>query len=235
LGVYGSWAQGFLPPTTEELVNNPATYGGFNQALVPAISIGGELGVRGLVVAGLSYELSGFVVDTHDDFDRYRISSRPGLTFYRNSGDSRRYGVETRLGWSPARRLTADLAYTWSHFRYTAPDSLQDHWLPNSPEHMLSFEVAYELVPRLTVGIETAMQSDWQVDPQNSATVAGFALWGARLAYRWRLAGMEGDAAVAGRNVFGASYMAFTEPDPDGNSYQPGPRQAVYAGITMGW
>ena len=235
LGVYGNWGQGFLPPTTEELVNNPVTYGGFNQDLVPATSAGGELGVRGLLATGLSYELSGFVLDTRDDFDRYRISSRPGLTFYRNSGDSRRYGLETRLGWNPVRRLTANVAYTWSHFRYTAPDTLDGHELPNSPAHMMSLDVAYELAPRLTVGIETTMQSDWQVDPENSATVAGFALWGARLAYRWRLAGWEGDVTVAGRNVFGASYMAFTEPDPDGNSYQPGPRQAVYAGITAGW
>jgi iron complex outermembrane receptor protein len=233
--MYGSWGQGFLPPTTEELVNSPVAYGGFNQDLVPATSSGGELGVRGFVVAGLNYELSGFVLDTRDDFDRYRLSSRPGLTFYRNSGDSRRYGVETRVGLSPVRRWTAHLAYTWSHFRYTAPDTLEGHALPTSPEHVMSLDVAYELAPRLTVGIETAMQSDWQVDPGNSATVAGFALWGARLAYHWRLAGMEGDVAVAGRNIFGASYMAFTEPDPDGNSYQPGPRQAVYAGITVGW
>jgi hypothetical protein len=42
-----------------------------------------------------------------------------------------------------------------------------------------------------------------------------------------------GDATVAGRNVFGASYMAFTEPDPDGNSYQPGPREEYFARISV--
>jgi hypothetical protein len=28
---------------------------------------------------------------------------------------------------------------------------------------------------------------------------------------------------LSGRNAFGKYYIAFTEPDPDGNSYQPGP------------
>ena len=47
VGLYASWGQGFLPPTTEELANNPDAQGGFNKNLVPATSRGEEVGVRG--------------------------------------------------------------------------------------------------------------------------------------------------------------------------------------------
>jgi len=30
------------------------------------------------------------------------------------------------------------------------------------------------------------------------------------------------------RNIFDKTYMAFTEPDPDGNSYQPGPGYEIF-------
>jgi len=233
LGLYGNWGQGFLPPATEELINNPVTYGGFNQNLTFATSSGEELGARGILPGGLSCELTAFLLDTKDDFDRYRLTQRPGLTFYRNLGYSRRYGVETHAGWNPARKLSTAVAYTWSHFTYTRPDAIKHNWLPNSPEHILSVDAAYELLPRLTFGIASEMQSRWLVDPQNSASVAGFALWGANLRYGWRLGALEGDAMVAARNAFGAKYMAFTEPDPDGNSYQPGPRQEYFARISL--
>lgn len=231
--LYGNWGQGFLPPATEELINNPVSYGGFNQDLTEATSNGEELGARGLLPGRISYELSGFHLKTANDFDRYRISSREGLTFYRNVGSSRRYGVETHVGWKPVRTLSTEVAYTWSHFRYTWPDPIKGNWLPNSPEHILSADAEYELLPRLTFGVGSEMQSRWQLDSQNSAQVPGFALWSASLAYGWRLGGLEGDAAVTARNLFGASYMAFTEPDPDGNSYQPGPKREVFGGIRV--
>ena len=233
LGVFGNAGQGFVPPATEELINNPVTYGGFNQGLTFATSNGGEVGARGVLAGGVSYELTGFVLDTKNDFDRYRISSREGLTFYQNLGFSRRYGAETYVGWHQGRKLSAEAAYTWSRFKYTDPGQIKDNWLPNSPEHMLSADAEFEFAPRLTVGVETDMQSRWLVDSQNSASVAGFALWGANLTYGWHVGGLEGTAMVAARNVLGAKYMAFTEPDPDGNSYQPGPEQEYFARISV--
>ena len=47
VGLFASWGQGFIPPATEELYANPAALGGFNRTLVPATSMGEEIGVRG--------------------------------------------------------------------------------------------------------------------------------------------------------------------------------------------
>jgi iron complex outermembrane receptor protein len=94
LSLYGNWGQGFLPPATEELDNNPVAQGGFNGSLEPALSNGEELGVRGVLGERLLYDLTLFHLETRDDFDRYRIETRPLETFYRNGGNSRRFGAE---------------------------------------------------------------------------------------------------------------------------------------------
>jgi iron complex outermembrane receptor protein len=233
LNLYANWGQGFLPPSTEELVNNPLSYGGFNQDLVAATSSGEEVGARGVLGRNLSYELCGFRLDTDNDFDRYRLSSRPGLTFYRNSGASRRWGTESRASWKPLRSLAMDAAYTWSWFRYTSPVAIDGHFLPNSPAHQLALDLEVRLARDLTLGVDTEMQSQWELDTQNSAHVPGFALWNAGLEQRWRAGGLAGAVAIGARNVFGASYMAYTEPDPDGNSYQPGPKQEYFARLSL--
>jgi hypothetical protein len=63
--------------------------------------------------------------------------------------------------------------------------------------------------------------------------VPGFASWGASLTWAWRIGGVRGEAMLTARNLFGARYLAFTEPDPDGNSYQPGPEQEYFARVRV--
>jgi outer membrane receptor for Fe3+-dicitrate len=126
-----------------------------------------------------------------------------------------------------------DAAYTYSHFKYTAPAAIDGNSLPNSPEQQLVLDAEFTPIPDVTLGIDTNMQSDWQLDTQNSAKVPGFALWGASLTWRWHAGSLRGEAMVSGRNLLGASYMAFTEPDPDGNSYQPGSTQEYFARIRL--
>jgi len=237
LGLYASWGQGFLPPATEELANNPEAFGGFNSALVPATSNGVEVGARGALAHGLSYDLALFHLRTEDDFGRYRIPTRPLETFYGNLGATRRWGVEAYLGWLPTRDLDVQLAYTWSHFKYTEVNSLfgsyADTFMPNAPEHQAFLDVAYTLLPSLVLGASLDVVSRWAVDPSNQTWVDGYALVNARLAYRWRAKGLRGELTLSGKNLAGKDYIAFSEPDPDGNSYQPGPRQQVFAGVRI--
>ncbi|HKJ93940.1 MAG TPA: TonB-dependent receptor, partial [Longimicrobiales bacterium] len=135
--VYANWGQGFLPPATEELASNPAAQGGFNASLTPALSHGEEVGVRGMLGRRLFYDVALFHLDTHGDFDRYRIDTRPLETFYRNGGNSRRFGTELYANWSPVNAVRLEAAYTWSHFIYRESQSfygdITGHWLPNSP------------------------------------------------------------------------------------------------------
>jgi len=256
LNLYGNVGQGFLPPTTEELSSNPDAYGGFNQHLVAATSVGEELGARGMVGKRFIYEASVFHLDTKDDFGRYRISTRPLETFYSNAGSSRRYGFETHAAYKPVQPIKVEAAYTYSDFKYTAPDSIKDNLLPNSPKHQLSVDVSYDAPHGFFLGAGSDTQAEWYVNSQNQpasfqrvidvngtptvvpvagepATAKGFTLVNARVGWRWKLAGFDGEMSLSGRNLFDEKYMAFTEPDKDGNSYQAGPGREIFFGVRI--
>jgi iron complex outermembrane receptor protein len=236
-GLYTNWSTGFLPPATEELANNPENPGGFNRGLDAATSSGLEFGVRGNLAARLDYDVAVFHLDTQGDFGRYRIPDRPLETFYRNAGDSTRYGVETQLVWFPVDPLAVRLAYTYSHFTYdqvtVGSESFTDTWMPNAPENQAYLDFAGDLGRGVSAGAAVEWVSSWYVDPTNTAAVDGYTLLNARLVYQFHRASWSGAIMLSGRNLANEQYIAFTEPDPDGNSYQPGPGREGFLGVTL--
>jgi iron complex outermembrane receptor protein len=236
LSFYGNVGQGFLPPATEELAANPDHIGGFNESLKAATSLGEEVGARG-AVGTVVFDIGAFHLNTANDFDRYRVASRPLETFYRNAGSSRRFGVETSAAWAPVSPLLVQVAYTWSDFKYTNSQSaygdVLGHWLPNSPEHRVVADGAYTIGPA-TLGVTSETVSRWYVDPSNVASVAGYTLLHARIAWRVVLSGTRMAITAEVRNIFAVQYMGYTEPDPDGNSYQPAAEREMFVGISLG-
>jgi iron complex outermembrane receptor protein len=239
IALFASWGQGFLPPATEELYANPAALGGFNKSLVPATSMGEEVGVRGNYRNHFFWETELFRLDTKNDFERYRIAGRPLETFYGNAGESRRYGVETELRWLPVRQLTVTAAYTYSHFIYTQytsltyPGNLTGNDLPNSPRHQAFVDTSYEFAPSWFVGASAEGYSRAFIDPTNRTWIDAYGLLNARFSKTWKHHSVYGTFFVVGKNLTGKRYIAFTEPDPDGNSYQPGANREFFAGLRI--
>jgi iron complex outermembrane receptor protein len=241
LDLYASWGQGFLPPATEELYANPDALGGFNTSLVPASSRGGEVGARGSLGRELTYELTVFHLTTTNDFERYRIPDRPLETFYHNAGDTRRWGLETRVEWLPAPPFRLTAAYTFSDFVYTRyegislPGDLSGNALPNSPRHQGVLEAVYTWRDRWVAAASVQALSRAYVDATNATWIDGYALLGLRLARSFTLGSRRLEVFVSGRNLADVEYIAFTEPDPDGNSYHPGPERELFAGLRLGF
>jgi iron complex outermembrane receptor protein len=235
--VYANAGQGFMPPATEELANNPDQLGGFNRNLRAATSWGEEIGVRGAVGERAALDVSAFHLETDGDFDRYRVSTRPLETFYRNAGASRRFGVESYVMWIPTPETKLQVAYTWSYFRYTnrtsAYGDVRGHRLPNSPDHQLYADGQLALTNSVTLGVSAELLGKWYVDPGNATSVDGYTLVHARAAYRLSLFGVGAEATVAVRNLFGKQYIGFSEPDPDGNSYQPAAEREFFVGLKL--
>ena len=249
--LFANWGQGFLPPATEELAQNPDQFGGFNTHLIPATSNSFELGVRGAVANVVYYDLTGFVMTTDNDFDRYRISDslRNQETFYRNSGSSRRLGIEFYSRYTPVQPLELQVAYTYSRFTYTigspVPIVMDDptiiknivdgNWLPNSPQHQLMVDLQYMPVRGLSIGLSTETLSKAYIDGANvgSEAAEGYTLIHARIEYDWSIAGLTGVVSLNARNISNTKYVAFTEPDPGGNAYQPGAGREFFGGIKI--
>ncbi len=245
LGFYASWGAGFLPPGTEELVNNPYALGGYNTQLVAATSTGEELGVRGSLGRTVSFDVALFYLDTKNDFGRYRITTRPLETFYGNVGSTHRYGLETSLAWFPIEALALRAAYTYSHFKYTTVQTLTGEsftgtWLPNSPQHDLCADAEYHVTPALVTGAALEYVSGWYIDssnrilPNGYGKTAPYTLAHVRIGYRFEWSGIPLELLLSGRNIFNVLYYGFTEPDPDGNSYQPAPTAEWSLSLRLG-
>jgi outer membrane receptor protein involved in Fe transport len=165
------------------------------------------------------------------------VVGRPLETFYGNLGQSRRYGLETSASYSPVPEATFRLAYTYNNFLYTSIQSLfgsfSDKVIPNSPRHQLAFDGEYVYDKRLAFGLGVFAQSGWFVDQTNVASVTGFTLVNPRVTYKLGKAPYRTELFVQVRNLLGTEYIAFSEPDPDGNSYQPGPTREIFVGVRM--
>jgi iron complex outermembrane recepter protein len=234
LNFYANIGQGYLPPATEELMNNPVSFGGFNADLKSSTSLGEEAGIRGYAFNSLYYDLTLFHMDTRNDFYRYRITSRPLETFYGNMGSSNRKGFEAFTSWNPTVNISFQVAYTWSDFKYSSPDSIRGLSLPNSPAHQLYGDIAYKFTKNLEVGASTEFQSRWFIytDKVHSNIFQdGFNLYHARIAYNFKIGRVRANASLYVKNIGDIQYIAFTEPDPDGNSYQPSARREMFVSI----
>ncbi|MEI6683570.1 MAG: TonB-dependent receptor [Bacteroidota bacterium] len=247
--IYGSVGTGFLVPTEDELYNNPLQYGGFNSLIKPSTSFGGEIGVRGEIGKNFYYDVTGFSIRSKDEFYRYSVPGRGNNTaFYGNMGESNRWGVEAFLSYSPLDFLKFDVAYTYSHFQYTAPDSVNGHWIPQCPEHMLTAEASVKFLKHFTVTVNAQYQSKWCIQSDSavynhfnengkirSSWVNGFTVFNASLNYGWKLGNLKGDLGFFCKNMFDEQYFGFTEPNngPDYNSFQPAPGREFFVSLRL--
>ncbi len=259
--LFADWSTGFIPPSTEELANNPVGYSGFNTHLVPATSNSFEVGARGFFSNKLYYELTGFIMDTKNDFFRFKQSGRGNQeVFYGNAGNSRRYGIETFISYNILSNLNLQLAYTYADYRYTSSTvdpvytdtnyvlttpPAAGQYLPNSPKHQLYTEVVYSPLKSIKFSLGGEYQSKWaiytdakaynnELDPaiyQNWQD--GFTKFNAQISYLWKIWELNGELSLSIRNLTDKAYIAFTEPDPDGNSYQPGPGREYFGSIRI--
>ena len=261
LTLFANWSQGFMPPSTEELANNPVGYSGFNTHLVPATSNCYEVGTRGFFEDRIYYELTGFYMNTKNDFFRFKQTGRGNQeVFYGNAGNSDRYGIETFVSFNIFKNLSWQFAYTFADYKYTSATvdpiytdaayvlttpPVKGQYLPNSPKHQIYTEVVYSIDKNWKLSLGTEYQSKWaiytdakayngELDPtiyQNWQK--GFNLLHARVSYSWNILGLNGECSVFARNLTNEKYMAFTEPDPDGNSYQPGPGREFFGNVKI--
>ncbi len=259
--LFANYSQGFVPPSTEELASNPVGYSGFNTHLLPATSTSIEFGLRGFFSDKLYYELTGFLMNTENDFFRFKQLGRGNQeVFYGNAGNSQRNGVELFVSYKICKNFSFQLAYTFADYKYTTASidpvyldtayvltnpPAKGQWLPNSPKHQLYAEVVYSFCKGFKLSLGTEYQSKWAIYTDAKAYSGemnpsiyqnwekGFNLYHARLSYEWKLEDLNVECSLYVRNLTNKTFMAFTEPDPDGNSYQPGPGREVFANLKI--
>lgn len=179
-------------PTTTELINNPSGKGGFNPNLNPQTSLSQELGVRG-AAHGFQYETTLFYIYTWNEILPFERPEFPGRAFFRNSGQSSRLGVETRLATPEWKGLRGEVSYTLSDFefeKYAANDvSLNGNAFPGVPRHrwegLLRYTHPLGFFSQLHVQRVGAFYVNDNNTEANNAYNLGQLLFGWGKRYRW--------------------------------------------------
>ncbi len=235
--VYAHVATVFEAPTTTELLNNPAGKGGFNPHLNAQTSFSNEIGVRGSL-AGFQYDTAAFFIRTWDEIIPFELASSPGRAFFRNAGQSRRIGVETRLATPEWKGLRGEISYTYSNFefeKYIANNvNLQGNILPGIPTHRWEGLVRYAHPLGFFGQIHVHRVGDFYVDDTNTASNSAYNLGQLLAGWELKRNGIEGSVFAGINNVFDAHYNANTRINAAlGRYYEPGLPLNVFGGVRI--
>jgi iron complex outermembrane receptor protein len=233
--VYANVSRAFETPTTTELGNKPDGSGGFNPNLQPQISTTYEVGLKGIVLDRVQYDVAGFDTEVHDELIPFEVPGGNGRTFYRNAGRTRRQGIEAEV-MTDVQAITLAASYTYSHFRFRdyVVDSanFQGNTIPGIPVHQLQASATYHY-RTLYATVEGLGKSAQFVDDQNTAKAAGYGIMNLR-AGGTALFGRPWLAPSVGlQNVFDKHYVGSVAINAAaGKFYETSPGRAVYVQLT---
>ncbi|MDP1558443.1 MAG: TonB-dependent receptor [Nitrosomonas sp.] len=235
--VYTNVATVFEAPTATELINNPAGAGGFNPNLNAQTSLSQELGLRG-TPAGFQYETALFYIRSQNEISPYELSTSPGRTFFRNAGQSRRLGVETRLATPLWNGLSGDIAYTYSDFAFEKfivnNVNLEGNAFPGAPKHRLEGRMRYAHTSGVFGQIHVQRVGEFFVNDTNTATNDAYNLGQLLLGWEKKHNWIEGSVFVGVNNLFDARYNANTRINAAlGRYFEPGPPINVFGGVRI--
>ena len=238
LHLYANVATAFETPTITELANDPAGGSGFNTDLKSQHSVSYEVGLKGRALGGPEFDLALFTIYSRDELIPFEIDSSPGRTFYKNTGRSRRIGLEAELAYHPIKWVKSFLSYTFSDFKFTEFDDSgvdqSGHFIPGIPDHRLSFNLDAFAESGWFARGEIQHVSSFFVN--NGNTVKNSAYTTSRLsigrektvgAFRW-------SASLGLNNLFGEKYSANTRINATGGRYfEPAPPFNAFGGVSL--
>lgn len=235
--VYTHIGSVFEAPTTTELINNPSGTGGFNPRLNAQTSLSSELGFRGNS-AGFQYDTAVFFIRTWDEITPFELASSPGRAFFRNTGQSRRIGVETRVATPEWKGLRGEISYTFSNFefeKYLISDAnLKGNIFPGIPTHRWEGLLRYAHPLGFFGQLHVQRVGEFFANDANTATNQAYNLGQLLLGWEMKRNGIEGSVFFGVNNLFDAHYNANTRINAAlGRYFEPGPPLNLFGGVRV--
>lgn len=235
--LYANVARSFETPALTELSANPEG-GGFNGVLEPQRSVNYELGAKGLSGNRLKWDAALFWIDSRNELAAYELEGFPGRTFYRNSGQSQRIGLELAANIRLARGLTTNLAYTYSHFTYvkyqTPEGTFNGNDLPGLPRHTAFAEIRYLHPTGLWAAVQCRYLGGLYADDANANKDKAYALVNVRLGYERRFRHWSVAPFLGANNLFDTAYNGNVRINAFGGRYfEPAPGLYVFGGVAL--
>ncbi len=249
LAAYASVSAGFSPPTVDEI--RPSD-GSLNAGLQAERGVSYEVGARGSFLANrLRYDMAVF------DFElRETITSNTtaqGIAVFNNAGTTHQRGVEAALsGWlwrqvpgtddgqTTGTGLRAWASFAYNHFRfgsYTGPADASGNCLPGTAPQTLSAGLHFSERTGFYLSPSLGHQACVFLNDANTATAAGYWVYGARGGWRHTLAAhLEANLYAGLDNAFDRRYSLGNDLNAFGGRYfQPAPGRSYYGGAQVAW
>ncbi|NKI32790.1 TonB-dependent receptor family protein [Croceivirga thetidis] len=144
--VFAGFSTSFETPVLSELSANPDNSGGFNRNLREQTSSTFELGYQ-YFKNGFSLGLTGFYIQSEGEFVPFELEAFPDRTFFRNAGESERFGLELASTWRITRQWRLSGSYAYSDFTYALFDipngNFDGNRLPGIPKHLAALRTSF--------------------------------------------------------------------------------------------
>ena len=235
--IYTNVASVFEAPTTTELLNNPAGIGGFNPNLNAQTSLSKELGFRGNS-AGFQYETAVFHISSRNEISPFELSTSPGRAFFRNTGKSRRIGVETRLASPEWKGLRGEVSYTYSDFEFQKfivdNNDLQGNAFPGVPTHRWEGLLRYAHPSGVFGQMHVQRVGTFYVNNTNTASNNAYNLGQLLVGWQKKHQWIEGSLFLGINNLFDAKYNSNTRINAAfGRYFEPGAPMNFFGGLRL--
>jgi iron complex outermembrane receptor protein len=233
---YATISTSFETPTTTELANQPSGATGLNRDLKPQYSTTYELGLKGILLEHLRYDLAGFDTEVRDELIPYQIPGGSGRQFYRNAGRTRRRGIELGLS-AVVGRFDVGASYTFAHYRFREFTvngvDFAGNSIPGIPTNQLQLAATWR-PSNFFVTVESVVKSSVWVDDANTATADGYGIVNLRLGATSLFGNPWIAPMLSIQNLFDKRYVGSVSVNASqGKFYEPAPGRMVYAGLTV--
>ncbi|HEX5435654.1 MAG TPA: TonB-dependent receptor [Gemmatimonadaceae bacterium] len=232
--LYANVASAFETPTATELANRPDGSGGINPTLQPQRSTTYEVGLKGITLGRVQYDLALFTTGVRDELIPYQVPGGNDRVFYRNAGRTDRRGAELGVNLF-FDEFRAGLTYSYSHFHFTrfATDSADyaGNRIPGIPVQQTQASVTWRHSDVFAT-VEAQARGRVYADDANDVSVAGYQT----VNLRFGGTAMFGDTMlspeVGVRNLFGEQYIGSISVNAAlGKYYEPAPGRVIFAGL----
>ncbi len=237
--VYGTIGTAFESPTFTEFAN-PDGSGGFNPDIAPQEALNREVGVRGVIGEGLSYDIAVFSIRVDDEILPFE---QGGRTFYENAGRTDRDGIELGMAWelSYAWRVTSALTladYKLREFTDEQGNDASGNRLPGLPREQWVSELEWRGPGSRFAALEWQYTGDLYAENSNQTLVSDYWLLGVRAGDSLRVSDQILSLYAGVRNLLDEDYFANVRinanadrPVEERGYFEPGPGRTFYAGL----
>ncbi len=225
--IFGNFSTAFETPAVIELTNNPSGLGGLNPNLEPRYSFSYETGIKGQIGSSLNYETSVFLIRTKDEIVPFELSQFPGRSFFRNSGNSERIGLEASIFYRIIEDLNFQISYTYSDFKFrNFSDETLDikgKRIPGIPQNHLFAELKWRDPSGLFAVWTGQYVDELFANRENTFTSPDYFLADFQIGVKKTWGDVQGSLFVGVENATDSNYFANTRIDASRNAFfEPG-------------